>query len=111
MSNDKTNLYDLHEDLAGYFKDTLRRHAIMLDKLEKEFTHEDNNMTVSEYQNTLQQISLPPAVLTAIATFLKTNDVRVLPDDTGAALDEYEDKVKRFKKASVADCKHDLDIN
>ena len=107
----KTDLHLIHDNLAKYFEDILKLHMDMMASLQLRFSKGD--LKISEFNLAMQNCSLPPAVLTAISSFLKTNDIRVIPETLGKDLDDFEDSVKKMKAhgVSIKDCKLDADIN
>lgn len=107
----KVNLYDMHENISKYFEMILGLHTEMITEFRRQLS--DDEITALQFRDDLNQIQLAPAVLTVITQFLKTNDIRVIPDNLDKDLDEFERKVAGFKKTgtSMKDLDETVEIN
>lgn len=92
----KTDLYSVHDDLSEYFQLVLDTHLYMVKKY-REALHADE-IGYNEFKLAMAEVQLAPAVLTCIATFLKTNDIMVITNETEQVLENYAEQVEQFKK-------------
>lgn len=91
MQTQNVNLYGVHADLSRYFANILSIHGTLLSKVEQEVT--SGSMGIEEYLKIRASVELPPALLTSVASFLKQNDIMVVPDILEAEVRDYEDKL------------------
>lgn len=107
----KVDLYSMHDNIAQYFEMILLLHTEMINEFRRQLN--DEEITATQFRDDLNQIQLAPAVLTVITQFLKTNDIRVIPDSLDKDLDEFERKVAGFKKTgtSMKDLDETIEIN
>lgn len=107
----KVNLYEMHDNLAAYLKSVLESHNRIVEYFGNQLA--EGELEPVEYFAKIQNFALPPALLTVIATFLKTNDIKVIHDDLGAELDAFEAQLEenRKLKASIGKLDHKADVN
>ena len=106
----KTDLYEMHEDIAAYFKSILTLHATMLKSVQDKVDKGDIDDV--DFLIHAKAIQLAPALLTVITSFLKTNEIVVLPENMGEELTAYEKECAKFKEStSVSKLDVTLDVN
>ena len=106
----KTDLYAMHEDIAAYFKSILTLHSTMLKSVQDKV--DSGEIDDINFIHHAKAIQLAPALLTVITSFLKTNEIVVLPENMGEELTAYENECAKFKKATtVSKLDVALDVN
>ena len=111
MAKKKTDLYAMHENVAAYLQSILKLHSGMLVLLQERL--DSKELDAIDFNYSVRQVTLAPAVLTVITSFLKTNEVVVLPDTIGEDLSDYEKQCEKFRKqgTSVKDLDVQVDVN
>ena len=106
----KPDLYKVHEDLSTYFELVLSTHLELMKSVKEQLANGD--IKVNAYVTLMRDISLPPATLTAISSFLKTNDIMVVTDDLKAEVDNHMKVIDEFaKSASIKSLDHKADLD
>lgn len=108
----QTDLYVVHENLSKYFDKVLKMHNRLLDALTEQFDNEE--IDADKYSNEVRFIAVPPALLTCISAFLKTNEIVVTPDVMKSQISQFDKLVNGVAKNNgidLNDVDHKTEVN